>query len=166
MAVSFANDPIAVLITGGTIDKVHDTQTESLVLDGNTQVPDIYAQGRARISRFQTLMQIDSLDMTDVHRAEILEAVLDAEENRLVITHGTGTMELTAKALDGKVENKTVVLTGAMRPWSLGRSDGNFNLGGAIIAARTLPAGVYGVMNGQVFPTQNLHKDTASGRFD
>ena len=48
---------------------------------------------------------------------------------------GTGTMDLTAKALDGQVGQKTVVLTGAMRPWTLGRSDGNFNLGGAVIAA-------------------------------
>ena len=37
---------------------------------------------------------------------------------------------------------KTVVLTGAMRPHSLGRSDASFNLGGAIIAAQTLPEGV------------------------
>ena len=75
-------------------------------------------------------------------------------------------MELTAKALDGQVGSKTVVLTGAMRPWSLGRSDGNFNLGGAVIAARLLPAGVYGVMNGRVYAAQDLHKDVKSGRFD
>ena len=158
--------PVGVLITGGTLDKVHDTATESLVLNGQTQVPDIFAQGRAKISRFETLMQIDSLDMTDDHRAKILKAVVKAPENRLVITHGTGTMELTAKALDRKVGAKTVILTGAMRPWSLGRSDGNFNLGGAIIAARLLPAGVYGVMNGRVFSAAELHKNIETGRFD
>ena len=160
------DDPIGVLITGGTLDKVHDTATESLVLDGETRVLDIYTQGRAIVSRFENLMQIDSLDMTDIHRAEILKAVINAPENRLVITHGTGTMELTAKALDGKVGQKTVVLTGAMRPWTLGRSDGNFNLGGALIAARLLPAGVYGVMNGHIFAAQDLRKNVANGRFD
>jgi L-asparaginase len=158
--------PVGVLITGGTLDKVHDTTSESLVLDGDTRVPDIFAQGRAKISRFETLMQIDSLDMTDIHRAKILKAVIKAPEKRLVITHGTGTMELTAKALDGHVDGKTVVLTGAMRPWTLGRSDGNFNLGGAIIAARLLPAGVYGVMNGRIFAAQDLHKNVKTGRFD
>ncbi len=160
------NGPVGVLITGGTLDKVHDTATESLVLDGQTLVPEIFAQGRAKISRFETLMQIDSLDMTETHRARILKAVNAAPENRLVITHGTGTMELTAKALDGHIGTKTVVLTGAMRPWSLGRSDGNFNLGGAVIAARLLPAGVYGVMNGRIFNAQDLHKNTSTGRFD
>lgn len=158
--------PVGVLITGGTLDKVHDTATESLVLDGQTRVPDIYAQGRANISRFENLLQIDSLDMTDLHRAKILKAVMTAPETRLVITHGTGTMELTAKALDGQVGQKTVVLTGAMRPWTLGRSDGNFNLGGAVVAARLLPAGVYGVMNGRIFAAQDLRKNVETGRFD
>ena len=166
MTLDLNGGPVGVLITGGTLDKVHDTATEALVLDGETRVPDIYTQGRAKISRFETLMQIDSLDMTDAHRAKILQAVETAPENRLVITHGTGTMELTAKALNGNVGQKTVVLTGAMRPWTLGRSDGNFNLGGAIIAARLLPAGVYGVMNGRIFAAQDLRKDVANGRFD
>jgi L-asparaginase len=104
--------------------------------------------------------------MTDVHRAKILKAVLKAPEKRLVITHGTGTMELTAQSLDGNVGDKTIILTGAMRPWTLGRSDGNFNLGSAIIAARLLPAGVYGVMNGRIFAAQDLHKNVKTGRFD
>lgn len=159
-------DPVAVLVTGGTLDKVHDTFSESLVLDGATRVPDILGQGRARVSRIKSILSIDSLDMDDTHRAKILRAVNSAPENRIVITHGTGTMELTAKALDGKVGKKTVVLTGAMRPWSLGQSDGNFNIGGAVIAARLLPAGVYGVMNGKVFTAKDLRKDVKSGRFD
>jgi len=158
--------PVGVLITGGTLDKLHDTATEGLELDGNTRVPDIFIQGRASISRYETLMQIDSLDMTDNHRTQILKAVQSAPEKRLIITHGTGTMELTAKALNGNIGQKTVILTGAMRPWSLGRSDGDFNLGGALIAARILPSGVYGVMNGRVFAADELHKDVESGRFD
>jgi len=75
-------------------------------------------------------------------------------------------MELTAKFLDGKVGNKTIILTGAMRPHSLGKSDAGFNLGGAIIAAQSLEYGVFGVMNGRIFEAQNLHKDTKLGRFD
>ena len=166
MSAALKTGPVGVLITGGTLDKVHDTATEGLILDGETRVPEIFDQGRARISRFQKLMQIDSLDMTDNDRAKILKAIEAAPETRLVVTHGTGTLEQTAQYLDGKVTSKTIVLTGAMRPWSLGRSDGTFNLGGAVIAARLLPAGVYGVMNGRVFAAEDLHKDTAQGRFD
>jgi len=116
--------------------------------------------------RLDLLMQIDSLDMTATHRAEILNAVMAAPESQIVITHGTGTMALTAQYLNGHVGDKTVVLTGAMRPFSLGQSDANFNLGGAVIAAQTLPSGVYGVMNGRVFPADKLHKNIQTGRFD
>ena len=66
MAAPLNSDPVGVLITGGTLDKIHDTVTESLVLDGDTRIPDIFDQGRTMISRFEKLMQIDSLDMTDI----------------------------------------------------------------------------------------------------
>ncbi|CAM3813564.1 asparaginase domain-containing protein [Litorimonas haliclonae] len=161
-------DNIAIFITGGTLDKVHDTKTEGLIFDPKrkSRVSAILRQGRSRAVRQEVLFQIDSLDMTDDHREEIYQAVINAPEDHIIITHGTGTMELSAQYLDGKVENKTVILTGAMRPQSLGRSDAGFNLGGAMIAVQTLPAGVYGIMNGQVFEAQTLHKNTETGRFD
>ena len=170
MPGQISTGPVGVLITGGTLDKVHDTLTEGIVLDGETRVPDIFDQGRTRISRFKNLMQIDSLDMGEEDREKILNAVITAPENRIVVTHGTGTMEITAKylahALESGASEKVVVLTGAMRPWCVGRSDAGFNLGGAVLAARLLPPGVYGVMNGRVFAAQNLKKDVENGRFD
>ena len=160
--------PIAVLITGGTLDKIHDTYTESLVFDpqDKSRIPAMLRQGRARDVRTESLFQIDSLDMEDEHRAAILNAVKNAPEDHIIITHGTGTMELTAQYLDGQIGDKVVVLTGAMRPQSLGRSDAGFNFGGAMIAVQTLPSGVYGVMNGCIFTAQSLHKNTETGRFD
>ena len=159
---------IAILITGGTLDKIHDTFTESLVFGGGgkTRVSNILRSGRCDYPRLQVLMKIDSLDMTDEHRQTILKAILEAPERKIVVTHGTGTMELTAQYLKDRVKDKTVILTGAMRPQSLGRSDAGFNLGGALIAAQTLPYGVYGVMNGRVFAADKLRKNTKEGRFD
>ena len=159
---------ILILITGGTLDKVHDTITEGLVFEGGSesQVSDVLRVGRCHHPAQKIVMQKDSLEMTDEDREAILKAVLNAEQDRIVITHGTGTMEQTAKYLDGKVGERTIILTGAMRPQSLGKSDAGFNLGGAIIAAQTLDYGVFAVMNGRVFDAQNLHKDTALGRFD
>jgi len=159
---------ILILITGGTLDKVHDTITEGLIFqdDGESQVSDILKIGRCHHAAQNILLQKDSLDMTNEDRATILQAVLAAEQDRIVITHGTGTMELTAKYLDGKVGEKTVILTGAMRPQSLGKSDASFNLGGAIIAAQTLDYGIFVVMNGRVFEAEHVHKDTTLGRFD
>ncbi len=65
-----------ILTTGGTIDKVHDVRTETLVFDGSTAVSDILKYGRIEFPRVESLMSIDSLDMTADHRDAILRAVI------------------------------------------------------------------------------------------
>lgn len=159
---------LAIIITGGTLDKVHDTLTESLgfAKDGKSRVDGVLRIGRCDFPRLIQIMQKDSLDMDSEDRAQISGAIEDANERAIVVTHGTGTLEQTAQYLDGKTGDKTVILTGAMRPFSLGKSDAGFNLGGAIAAAQILPAGVYGVMNGRIFAAEEIHKDTKRGRFD
>ena len=156
---------VLIFTTGGTIDKVHDVRTETLMFDGSTTVPEILKYRRIDFPRVESLMSIDSLDMTLEHREAILCAVVNAPEEHIVITHGTGTMEQTAQHLLGHVRGKTVVLTGAMRPQSLWRSDAEFNLGGALIAAQTLSAGVYAVMNGRIIPARNVRKNLETGQF-
>ena len=161
-------DPVLILTTGGTLDKVHDLVREALVFDreAGSCVPQILAQARAEFPRVHSLMWLDSLDMIDADRAQIADAVASAPERRIVVTHGTGTMGLTARFLAERVGAKTVVLTGAMRPHSLGRSDAGFNLGGALVAAQLLAPGVWGVMNGRVFAAEDLEKNRTTGRFD
>lgn len=159
---------VRIIVTGGTIDKVHDTRTESLDFapDGATHIPELLRVGRCHFPVVQLLMLKDSLYFDDADRAAIAAAVMGAPEPALVITHGTGTMGETARFLADQVVGKTVVLTGAMRPFSLASSDGEFNLGGAVIAAQLLEAGVWGVMNGRTFPASQLNKNIEQGRFD
>lgn len=159
---------VRILVTGGTLDKVHDTASEGLAFepDGMTHLPMILTQARCHHPVVQTVLMKDSLLFTDADREAILAAAGAAPETALVITHGTGTMGRTARFLDGRLPGRTVVLTGAMRPHSLGRSDASFNLGGAVLAAQILPHGVWGVMNGRAIPAAALDKDVATGRFD
>ena len=65
----------------------------------------------------ETVMLLDSLQMTDADRAAIVERCRDCDETRIVITHGTDTMVETARASwPHAVTGKTIVLTGAMVP--------------------------------------------------
>lgn len=159
---------VRILVTGGTIDKVHDTQTEALSFapDGQTHIPQMLRIGRCYFPTVEIVLLKDSLEFDDADRAAILGAVRAAPEEAVVITHGTGTMGETARYLADTITDKTVVLTGAMRPFSLSSSDGEFNLGGAIMAAQMLAAGVWGVMNGRAFAAADLNKNTQEGRFD
>lgn len=159
---------VRIIVTGGTIDKVHDTRSEGLSFspDGSTHIPEMLQIGRCHFPTVQLLMLQDSLYFGDTERAEIADAALTAPEMSIVITHGTGTMGETARYLADKNIGKTIVLTGAMRPFSLYASDGEFNLGGAVIAAQALPTGVWGVMNGRYFAARDLNKNVEQGRFD
>lgn len=158
---------IVILTTGGTIDKVHDLVRESLVFDREVGscVPHILAQARADYPRVEQLMTLDSLDMIDADRQQLVEAILAAPERKFVITHGTGTMGVTARYIAERVKDRTVILTGSMRPYSLGRSDAGFNLGGAVVAAQICAPGIYGVMNGRVIEATQLEKNRTTGKF-
>ncbi|WOI53294.1 asparaginase domain-containing protein [Parvularcula sp. LCG005] len=160
--------PVRILTTGGTLDKVHDWRTENIAFagQGKSQVPEVLDNGRCYFPAVEQLFQIDSLEMTETYRQLILERVMAAKEEAIVITHGTSTMDQTAHFLAKRNLGKTIVLTGAMRPFSLFVSDAGFNLGGAIIAAQALDHGVYGVMNGRVIPAASLKKNEQLGRFD
>ncbi len=159
---------VRIIVTGGTIDKVHDPLTEGLVFakDDSTQIPEILSFGRCHFPVVQRIMLKDSLDFNDSDRDAILKAVEAAREQAIVVTQGTGTMGQSARRVSECVRGKTVVFTGAMRPHSLNFSDGPFNLGGAVVAAQILPEGVYGVMNGRIIEAANLNKNTEQGRFD
>lgn len=117
-------------------------------------------------SNNRLVMLKDSLCFEDGDREAIGKAIRDVSEPAFVVTHGTGTMVETARFLSDKIGDKTVVLTGAMRPFSLYASDGEFNLGGAIVAAQLLDPGIWGVMNGRIFAGEQLKKNVEKGRFD
>src|ERR1035437_8242108 len=157
---------IKILITGGTFDKEYDEIGGKLYFK-DTHLPEILELGRSNLDlQVYTLMMIDSLEMTDAHRELIIAHCGQCNENRIVITHGTDTMEVTARVLGEANLDKTIVLTGAMVPYKFGSSDGLFNLGSAMAFVQTLNKGVYVAMNGRYFNWDNVRKNKASGVFE
>ena len=157
---------VRVLVTGGTFDKTYD-EIHGRLTFGDTHVPEMLRLGRSRVElTIETLMMIDSLDMTDRDRGAIVARCATCPERRVVVTHGTDTMVETARALAAGANDKTIVLTGAMIPYAFGSSDGLFNLGSALSFAQVLPAGVYIAMNGQCFAWDRVRKNAQTGVFE
>jgi L-asparaginase len=157
---------VRVFVTGGTFDKEYDELSGTLFFK-NTHVQKMLQRGRCAIEvDVETLMLVDSLEMTDAQRQHIVDACRACAEQQIVITHGTDTMVETARAIALGAEGKTVVLTGAMVPYAFGSSDGLFNLGSAISFVQTLPAGVYIVMNGRSFRWDDVRKNRDAGVFE
>ena len=158
--------PIRLFVTGGTFDKEYD-EIEGKLYFKDTHVKEMLTRARSRLEiQVRTIMMVDSLEMSDADRELIVKNCADAAEKRILITHGTDTMEVTAKLLGGAIRDKTIILTGAMVPYKFGSSDGLFNLGSALAFAQTLPHGVYVAMNGRCFPWDRVRKNRKTGEFE
>jgi len=157
---------IRILVAGGTFDKQYDEIKQKLVFK-HSNVPNMLEIARSTLAiEVEELFLIDSLDITNKQRQEIVQRCVDAPEDYVVITHGTDTMVQTGLAIIEHVNNKVVVLTGAMVPYSVSASDGFFNLGAALAFVQTLDPGVYIAMNGKVFPANAVKKNLTLGIFE
>jgi len=157
---------IRLLVTGGTFDKEYDELSGKLFFK-DTHVHEMLRLARADLDlEIRTLMMVDSLEMTDQDRDLILRNCLEPGRERIVVTHGTDTMPETARYLGDRAADRTIVLTGAMIPYTFGSSDGLFNLGCALAFVQVLPPGVYVAMNGRWFDWRTVTKNRSIGRFE
>lgn len=159
---------IQVFVTGGTFDKEYNFITGELYFK-DTHLKEMFELGRCNVDiDIKTLMMVDSLEMRDEDRAIVVYNCKKTPSNRILLTHGTDRMVDTAKVLaEASIEDKTIVLTGAMIPYAFGTSsDGFFNLGSALAFAQVLPPGVYVVMNGRYFHWDRVRKNKQTGNFE
>ena len=158
-------DELLIVTTGGTIDKVYfDDKSDFQV--GEPQIGRILHElGVAFRFTVIPLLRKDSLHINQADR-ELLRAAIAAQPARhVLVTHGTDTMVETAHVLAGLLD-KTIVLTGALNPARFRGSDAEFNIGTAVGAVQSLPAGVYIAMNGQVWDPHHVRKNVAANRFE
>ena len=156
---------IAILTTGGTFDKIYfDANSEYSI--GEPCISSILDEGNVTSEfRIKSILKKDSLDINQKERELIKKSVIECEEEKIIIIHGTDTMVETAKFLEG-IKDKTIVLTGSMQPARFKKTDAIFNSGFAFAAALSLEDGVYIAMNGKIFNSSNVRKNIDLGRFE
>jgi L-asparaginase len=167
---------VTLITTGGTIEKTYNEISGSLE---NRRSLVRHMLGRLRLEdtivSIIELMTKDSLHMTDDDRRRIVEAVhaaggspgLSTECGGIVILHGTDTLHVTGEALHAAypAPRVPIVLTGAMRPFEMKRSDALQNLTESIFAAGVLPPAVYAVAHGRALKFPGVRKDRDRGTF-
>ena len=187
------SDNILFILTGGTIDKDYPRSTGGYAFEFGDE-PAVRRLLDTRMVQpsfnytIKTAFQKDSLEVTDDDRQKLVDMILKSEERRIVITHGTDTMIDTAKYLlknvfkgetkentepestttttTATVDDKTIVLTGAMRPERFMNSDAPINLGAAIAAVQLIePKNVYVTMHGIVKPASEVSRNMETGQF-
>ena len=156
---------VQIFSTGGTIDKVyHDALSEFKI--GDPMAGELLKDARVGFDyAIESLIRKDSLELNDADRELIHARVAACPTEHILITHGTDTMTVTAASL-ADMDNKVIVLTGAMQPARFRDSDVLFNLGLAIGALNTCQPGVYIAMSGKVFAADGVRKNRLAGRFE
>jgi len=157
---------IVFIQTGGTIDKdypqitkgwafeIHDAAFERTLEKLNPSFDHMVLSA----------MKKDSTEITEDDRESLKKLVESTSSDKIVITHGTDTMEETAKYLSN-VENKTIVITGAMRPERFANTDADINLGMAIATVQVAQPGVYICMHGLVIPWDKVSRNMETGKY-
>jgi L-asparaginase len=165
---------ITLITTGGTIEKTYDEATG--VLDNRRSVVQRMLRRlrleETSISTLQ-LMSKDSLHMTEEDRRRIADVVAatltgaPATTSGVVVLHGTDTLCVTGDLLAARFPDPPVpvVLTGAMRPFEMVRSDALQNLTEALFATAALAPGVYVAAHGRALRFPGVQKDRDRGTF-
>jgi len=161
---------ICIISTGGTIEKTYDELQG--VLHNTVSVLDVMLASlelkHLEIIRVP-LMRKDSTEMTEEDHTLIARtaAAMAEAHDGVIIVHGTDRLTNTG---DRMVElmgrpRVPVVLTGAMRPWELRRTDALQNLTEALMASQLLQPGVWVVMHGVALEFPGVKKDYQLGTF-
>lgn len=159
---------ILILNTGGTFNKVYNELNGHLEVVKNSDAIEKILKIALRDNLNITLKGIlfkDSLELTDDDRQLILNEIQGFK--KVIIVHGTDTLDVTALFLSLHSKNQTVVLTGAMRPFSIEPVEPTSNLSMAIQFLRDDKSeGVYIGMHGMVLEHHKLKKNRQIGKFE
>jgi len=161
---------IALISTGGTIDKTYDEfegilHNEVSVLD--MMIASLTLEGIA-LERV-AIMNKDSLDMTADDHTLIARTAGDlaAAHDGVVVVHGTDRLANSGERIFELHPEPPapIVLTGAMRPYVMRTSDAMQNFTEALLAVQLCAPGVYVAMHNCVLAFPGVVKDRAKGTF-
>lgn len=158
---------ITFIQTGGTIDKDYPKTTKGYAFEFGEPATHRILEKLNPSFEFEihTAFQKDSLEISSADRQQLVDLILDNSSKKIVITHGTDTMIETADFISSQINNKVIILTGAMRPEQFSNSDAPINIGGAIAAVQFLESGIYIFMNGVLKSVESIKRNLKTGKF-
>jgi L-asparaginase len=157
---------ISFIQTGGTIDKDYPRTTLGYAFEITTPAVERILKNVNPTFDFEifSAFKKDSMEITYEDRESLRKLVGGLENNKVIITHGTDTMLETAEKLS-TLKDKTIIISGAMRPEKFSDSDAPFNIGMAVAAVGILSPGIYIAMHGKVLLWNKCTRNLETGQF-
>ncbi|MEA3354550.1 MAG: asparaginase domain-containing protein [Campylobacterota bacterium] len=159
---------ILILNTGGTFNKIYDEITGELIVPRhNNSLKKIIVKSKLSNIAIDGLIYKDSLNITKRDRQILLEYINKSKIDNIIIVHGTDTMDKTAQYLSGSIINKQIILTGAMKPYSIEKTEAVSNLMAAYgYIQSNKKNGVYISMHGLIKKHNKIKKNKTLGVFE
>ncbi|PLY07673.1 MAG: asparaginase [Arcobacter sp.] len=158
---------ITIINTGGTFNKRYNPLKGALEVPvDNIALDKIIASCHNVDFEIKNIVSKDSLDMTDEDRQLITNVVNETINDKIIIIHGTDTVDLTSAFLREQISNKKIVFTGAMIPMSIDEVEATMNFSQALgFLSANVENGIYLAMHGVVVDASKLLKDKSLGKF-
>ncbi len=156
-----------IINTGGTFNKTYNPIKGELELPKDSKaLNDILKQFYNLEYELQNIIHKDSLDMLQSDRQKILQSIKNSTQKKILIIHGTDTMDKTAEFLEEHIQNKTILLTGAMIPFSINSIEANANFSMSIgYLLNSTEDGVFISMHGLIDSHKKVFKNREIGVF-
>ncbi len=156
-----------IINTGGTFNKRYNP------LKGELEVPKDSIALDGILKYFYNLeyeliniIHKDSLDILDCDRKDIVKTIKNSNQDKILIIHGTDTMDKTAEFLNQNIIDKKILLTGAMVPFNIDGIEASANLSMSIgYLLNVLEEGIYISMHGLVDNYKKVYKNREVGVF-
>ena len=157
---------VLIINTGGTFNKVyHPIKGELEVGQTGSALNELTSKWLCKFEIIDIIGK-DSLEITEEDRSGLLATISDAQAAKIIIVHGTDTMDITAEYLADAQLNKSIILTGAMVPYSIDPVEATANLCSAYgFIQSDCEHGIYIAMNGVIGNHDKVKKDRALGKF-
>jgi L-asparaginase len=156
-----------ILNSGGTFNKRYNEYTGELEVPYDNYAIEMIMDSISLKDQLAGVVYKDSLEMTSDDRKMLANIIMESSEKKFLIIHGTDTMDKTAEFLDEVFSDRTIIITGAMKPFEIDKIEATLNFG---IAFGFLKAsdenGVYITMNGFVDHWSKVVKNRSLGKFE
>lgn len=159
---------IMIINTGGTFGKVYDEITGKLIIKKNNKhIKQIVNISKIYDIEIDGIIYKDSLDITLDDRKMLVKYIKESKAKKIIIIHGTDTMNQTALFVAKQIKNKTIVFTGAMKPFSIEPIEATSNLMSAYGFLQNYPKNnIYICMHGLIKKHTKIRKNKQLGIFE
>ena len=157
---------ILIINTGGTFNKIYNKLTGNLDINSsNDTLKDIEKKWLCKLN-YISVINKDSLDFTDKDRELLLDTIKKSSYTKIVVIHGTDTIDLSADFIAKNINNKTIVFTGAMVPYFIDKVEATANLSLALGYCKLANSGVYIAINAVANSYKRVVKNRELGVFE